>query len=65
MIVSELFSEFRENVESMKTLLKCVSFAYLEHAMMADDVVPSKNMIFEFFKQLSLCPAYKENYSLQ
>lgn len=57
-IISELLSEFSNDAKMVVTLLKSTIVNLLEHAMMVEENLPSRPMIFNLFINLFRAPAY-------
>lgn len=64
-IFNEIFLRFKENESKMKILLENVNQPIMEHAMMSDEIVPSRKLILNLLKNLLQSSTFRGSPELQ
>lgn len=64
-IMMDVIANFSHDPERVKTVLQATCFQLLEHAMMIDDSVPSKMMVYDFFTGLFRSAAFISNAEIR
>lgn len=64
-ILKDILTSVINDCEKLGILLNSVLFTLLEHAMMVDDSLPSKKLIFEFLTDLASSATFKNTSDLR
>lgn len=64
-ILKDILVSVLNDHEKLQNLLNSTIFTLLEHAMMVDDSLPSKKMVFEFLTDLTSNATYKNSTELR
>lgn len=64
-ILSDILGDACNETEIVRVLLNTTIITLFEHAMMVDDNLPSKTMIFDFFGALFKTPAYLSSLEIR
>lgn len=64
-ILTDVIGAIDANAEKMLLLAKCIIFTLMEHAMMVDDSLPSKRMVFDLFRSLFRSVAFAQDPDLR
>lgn len=57
-IIKEMLNDVSNQTETVRILLNATILPFLEHAMMVDEHLPSRNLVFDFLDTLFKTAAY-------
>lgn len=57
-ILTDILNDVCNETDIMRVILNSITITLFEHAMMVDENLPSRTMIFDFFSTLFKTPAY-------
>lgn len=64
-ILTDILGDISSECEKVKILLNTTTITLLEHAMMVDESLSSRTMIFDFFGNLFKSAAYISTYDIR
>lgn len=64
-IMTDILCEICNETDIVKVLLNTTTITLFEHAMMVDEKLPSRTMIFDFFAALFKTPAYLSSLEIR
>lgn len=64
-IITDILNDACNETEIVRVLLNTTSITLFEHAMMVDENVPSRTMIFDFLAILFKTPAYTTSLEIR